>query len=449
MLTWQRQIYSGSLKVQMPNIIYTYTLCPEGRYIYIVGANIFIRRSVEFEITQQLALWIFDCAKLNMSVYNLHYDTYPGRIVDFYSLSAKKCVLLMHNNEMKLLTQYLLLMNKETNDTVEILCRNWKIDASEALRVGYGGLPFGYIVVSGYTTPEFGNVLDVRMLPADPGSVTIPAINMDKQIARLESLIKQYPSRNLYVWPGSVPLISDKGLYFLLTRRAGQMLIYETSLLGAIEFLPDGTYNPVLITVDDSAVKHLSERELCINYVSMLAQRDRTCWMNSVVPSDPSHWRNILQRIILVISAFILLYFGSLLLWLSQIDGGFCAYWFVRAFIWLSGGHSVPNIGLDPSVYIFNLDMDCYRLSTKEFQAKCAWLKLGGHALIDVMNDGSAVMSELTREYNLIRITEFPPPFVPQTLRRQALNKCINLYPKLCSSEMLRLECGIADYPEL
>ncbi|VDP20389.1 unnamed protein product [Onchocerca flexuosa] len=267
--------------------------------------------------------------------------------------------------------------------------------------LGYGGLPFGYIVVSGYTTPELGNILDVRMLPADPESVTIPAINMDRQIARLESLIKQYPSRNLYVWPGSVPLINDKGLYFLLTRRADQMLVYETSLLGAIEFLPDGTYNPMLITVDDSAVK------------------------------------------------FILLYFGSLLLWLSQIDGGFCAYWFVRAFIWISGGHFMPDIGLDPSVYIFNLDMDCYRLSTKNFQAKYAWLKLGGHALIDVMNDGSAVMSELTREYDLIRITEFPPPFVPQTLRRQALNKCINLYPKLCLSDMLRLECGIADYPEL
>lgn len=71
-----------------------------------------------------------------MSIYNLHYETYPGKIVDFYSLSAKKCVLLMYNDEMKLLTQYLLLMNKETNDTIEILCRNWKIDASEALRVG-------------------------------------------------------------------------------------------------------------------------------------------------------------------------------------------------------------------------------------------------------------------------------------------------------------------------
>lgn len=47
---------------------------------------------------------------------------------------------------------------------------------------GYGGLQFGYIVVSGYTTPEFGNALDVRMLPADPGSVTIPAINMDRQV---------------------------------------------------------------------------------------------------------------------------------------------------------------------------------------------------------------------------------------------------------------------------
>uniref|UniRef100_A0A915PN90 Uncharacterized protein n=1 Tax=Setaria digitata TaxID=48799 RepID=A0A915PN90_9BILA len=440
MVACQREIFYGTPKVQMPNIIYTYTLCPDGRYIYIVGANLYIRATVDFEISQQLALWIFDCAKLNMSMYNLHFDTFPGKIVDFYSLTAKKCVLLMYNDEMKLLTQYLLLMTKETNDTTEILCRNWKIDASEALRVGYGGLPFGYIVVSGYTTPEYGNALDVRMLPADPGSITIPAINMDRQ---------QYPSHNLNVWPGSVPLINDKGLYFLLTRRTGQMLVYETSLLGAIEFLPDGTYNPMLIKVDDSAVKHLTERELSINYISMLAQRDRTCWMNATVPADPSHWRNVLQRIILVISGFILLYFGSIFLWLSRFDGGFTAYWFVRIFIWMNGGRLVPNIGLDPTFYIFKLDMDCYRLSTKNFQANCTWLKLGGHAMIDIMNDGSAVMSELPQECSIIRITEFPPPFVPQTLRRQAINKCIDLYPKLRSSEMLRQECGIADYPEL
>ncbi|EJD74328.1 hypothetical protein LOAG_18342 [Loa loa] len=303
---------------------------------------------------------------------------------------------------MKLLTQYLLLMNKETNDTVEILCRNWKIDASEALRVGYGGLPFGYIVVSGYTTPELGNALDVRMLPADPESMTIPAVNMDRQIARLESLIKQYPSQNLFVWPGSVPLINDKGLYFLLTRRTGQMLVYETSLLGAIEFLPDGKYNPMLITVDDSAVKHLSQRDLCINYVSMLAQRDRTCWMNSVVPADPSHWRNVLQRIIHIAIFRIVI----------------------------------------PMVFTF-------RWRILRLLANCTWLKFGGHAMIDVMNDGSAIMSELTQECNIIRITEFPPPFIPQTLRQQALNRCIDLFPKLCSSETLRLECGIADYPEL
>ncbi|MCP9263954.1 hypothetical protein DINM_007311 [Dirofilaria immitis] len=442
MLTSQRQIYSGSPKVQMPNIIYTYTLCPEGRYIYIIGANVFIRTSVNFEISQQLALWIFDFENIwnstvnsnnnnnnnnnsnninsnninsnniNSNNINSNNNDSNSRIVDFYSLSPRRCVLLMHDNEMKLLKQYLLLMNKETNDTIEILCRNWKIDASEALRVGYGGLPFGYIVVSGYTTPEFGNVLDVRMLPADPGSVTIPAINMDREIARLESLIKQYPLRNLNVWPGSVPLINNKGLYFLLTR-------------------------------------HLSERDLCINYVSMLAQRNRTCWMNTVVPSDPTHWRNILQQIILTISRFILLYFGSLFLWLSNIDGGFCAYWFVRIFVWLNGGHLMPNIGLDPSFYILKLDMDCYRLSTKNFQANGTWLKFGGHALLDIMNDGSAVMSELTHECNIIRITEFPSPFIPQTLRRQALNKCIDLYSKLRSSEMLRLECGIADYPEL
>lgn len=57
------------------------------------------------------------------------------------------------------------------------------------------------------------------------------------------------------------------------------------------------------------------------------------------------------------------------------------------------------------------------------FKANCTWLKLGGHAMIDIMNDGSAIMSEITHECNIIRITEFPPPFVPQTLRQQALNK--------------------------
>ncbi|VDK51487.1 unnamed protein product [Gongylonema pulchrum] len=71
----------------------------------------------------------------------------------------------------------------------------------------------------------------------------------------LESLVKQHPSHDLYVWPGSVPLLNNKGLYFLLTRRVDQMLIYETSLIGGIEFLPDGNYKPKLIRVDDSAVK--------------------------------------------------------------------------------------------------------------------------------------------------------------------------------------------------
>uniref|UniRef100_A0A0R3S2X5 SOCS box domain-containing protein n=1 Tax=Elaeophora elaphi TaxID=1147741 RepID=A0A0R3S2X5_9BILA len=334
MLTWQRQIYSGTPKLRMLNTICTYTLCPERerRYIYIVSANVYIRTSVNVKITQQLALWIFDCDKLNIPIYNLHYETYSGKIVDFYSPNSKKCVLLMHNDEMKLLTLYPLLVNKETNETVEILCRNWKIDASETLRVRYGGLPFGYIVVSGYTTPEFGNVLDVRMLPADPGSVTIPAINMYKQM-------------------------------------------------------------------------------------------------------EPK-W-------------FIFLYFGTLFLWLSHIDGGFYAYWFIRALAWINGGRLLLNLGPNPSLYIFKLDMNCFRLSTKNVQANRTWLKLGGHAMIDVMNYGSAVMSELTHRCNIIRVTEFPPPFVPRTLCRQALNKCIELYSKLRSSEMLRLECGIVDYPEL
>uniref|UniRef100_A0AAF5PXS1 Uncharacterized protein n=1 Tax=Wuchereria bancrofti TaxID=6293 RepID=A0AAF5PXS1_WUCBA len=244
MLTWQRQIYSGAPKIQMPNIIYTYTVCPEGRYIYIIGANIYIRTTVNVEITQKLALWIFDCAKLNMSIYNLHYETYPGKIVDFYSLSAKKCVLLMYNNEMKLLTQYLLVMNKETNDTVEILCRNWKIDASEALRVGYGGLPFGYIVVSGYTTPELGNVLDVRMLPADPESMTIPAVNMD---------IPRYSRGNFSLWMlqrstnwGTVVLgqlqddaiLTDKRITLCYKRR----YCNKISMLKQISFLPNFTF---------------------------------------------------------------------------------------------------------------------------------------------------------------------------------------------------------------
>lgn len=36
MLTWQRQIYSGTPEIRMPNIIYTYTLCPEGRVSFII-----------------------------------------------------------------------------------------------------------------------------------------------------------------------------------------------------------------------------------------------------------------------------------------------------------------------------------------------------------------------------------------------------------------------------
>lgn len=140
-----------------------------------------------------------------------------------------------------------------------------------------------------------------------------------------------------------------------------------------------------------------------------------------------------------------LLYLGSLFLWLSHFDGGFCAYWFARAWAWMRGTRLLLSIGVNPSFHIFKLDMDCHRLSTKDFQVKCPplispslhlfstipakfqancdWLKFGGHALIDLMNDGSAVMSELTHECNVMRITQFPPPFVPQTLRQQALNK--------------------------
>lgn len=84
-----------------------------------------------------------------MSVYDLNYETYPGKIVDFYSLSAKKCVLLMHNVETKLLSQYLLFVNKENKNTVEVLCRNWKINASVALRVGSTFLKECYKLIAG------------------------------------------------------------------------------------------------------------------------------------------------------------------------------------------------------------------------------------------------------------------------------------------------------------
>ncbi|VDK61584.1 unnamed protein product [Gongylonema pulchrum] len=82
-------------------------------------------------------------------------------------------------------------------------------------------------------------------------------------------------------------------------------------------------------------------------------------------------------------------------------------------------------------------------------QANCTWLRYGGHAMIDVMNDGSAMLAELTQECNCIRVTAFPPPFDAETLRKQALFRCFDLYQKLRSSEKLRLECGISDYPEL
>lgn len=39
------------------------------QYIYIVGANVYIHTSTSVEITQQLALWIFDCAKLNVCAF--------------------------------------------------------------------------------------------------------------------------------------------------------------------------------------------------------------------------------------------------------------------------------------------------------------------------------------------------------------------------------------------
>lgn len=48
------------------------------------------------------------------------------------------------------------------------------------------------------------------------------------------------------------------------------------------------------------------------------------------------------------------------------------------------------------------------------------WLHAGGQAMIDANDRGGIILSEVTRECDQIRITSFPPPFVPEPLSVQA-----------------------------
>ncbi|VDM30626.1 unnamed protein product [Toxocara canis] len=100
-------------------------------------------------------------------------------------------------------------------------------------------------------------------------------------------------------------MLNSKGVYLPLARRYGQTLVFDASLVGAIEFMPDGNFDVKLIDVDDSEMRDVSERELCINFVSMMAQRGRSAWITSIVPADPSHWRWKLQKIAVSICRFV------------------------------------------------------------------------------------------------------------------------------------------------
>uniref|UniRef100_A0A914RC49 Uncharacterized protein n=1 Tax=Parascaris equorum TaxID=6256 RepID=A0A914RC49_PAREQ len=237
-----------------------------------------------------------------------------------------------------LLTQNLLVMNRENTKTICELKRNWKFNAVQK----------SIKIVGGITSVELGEILMVRLLPADPRSLYHRAINLDPQINQLETLIKQQPNE-LFIWPLSTII------RFPTFRSCDHMLIFESSLIGAIEFLSDGA----------------CERDLCINYVSMMAQRGRSAWMTSIVPADPSHWRWKLQRMAVSVC--------------SQYDGGWCAYWFGRFYLWLLGGRVNPNLGPKPSFYMYVLDMKNWRISKRFF-----------------------------------KITSFPPPFVPEPLSVQA-----------------------------
>uniref|UniRef100_A0A0M3HGT0 MICOS complex subunit MIC13 n=1 Tax=Ascaris lumbricoides TaxID=6252 RepID=A0A0M3HGT0_ASCLU len=117
-----------------------------------------------------------------------------------------------------LLTQNLLVINRENAKTICELKRNWKFNAvQKSIKIGLGGIAFGYIVVGGITSVELGEILMVRLLPADPRSLYHPAINLDPQINQLETLIKQQPNE-LFIWPLSTIMFNNKGVYLPLAR---------------------------------------------------------------------------------------------------------------------------------------------------------------------------------------------------------------------------------------
>uniref|UniRef100_A0A915AAK5 Uncharacterized protein n=1 Tax=Parascaris univalens TaxID=6257 RepID=A0A915AAK5_PARUN len=439
-----RSIFSGYPNTQLPDIIRTYTLGPEGRFIYISGWNFFLRRT-DLALTHSSSLWIYDCLQLKSSIISLDCEDFI-EVVDFYSLNANECVLMTFDQQYGLLTQNLLVMNRENTKTICELKRNWKFNAvQKSIKIGLGGIAFGYIVVGGITSVELGEILMVRLLPADPRSLYHRAINLDPQINQLETLIKQQPNE-LFIWPLSTIMLNNTGVYLPLARSCDHMLIFESSLIGAIEFLSDGNFDVKLIEVDDSDMRGACERDLCINYVSMMAQRGRSAWMTSIVPADPSHWRWKLQRMAVSVCRFLLLYFGTFFLWLSQYDGGWCAYWFGRFYLWLLGGRVNPNLGPKPSFYMYVLDMKNWRISKRFFKVNTGWLHAGGQAMIDANDRGGIILSEVTRECDQIKITSFPPPFVPEPLSVQAFYRCHELYPKLRSAPELCKEWGIINY---
>lgn len=74
--------------------------------------------------------------------------------------------------------------------------------------------------------------------------------------------------------------------------------------------------------------------------------------------------------------------------------------------------------------------------------------------MIDVMNDGSAIMSEMPMDCSCIRVTAFPPPFVPQTLLKQSLFRyavelCKNYSVPQCFLKSIGLPPHVVQIPSL
>ncbi|VDK45719.1 unnamed protein product [Anisakis simplex] len=469
-----REIFHGTPAHQLPDIVRTYTVGPEGRvryylklthaamtfelfqFIYISGWNLFVRHS-DFALTHTPTLWIYDCLQLKrpykvIQIYEFQSLTLPldcdqyVEVVDFYSLNETEFVLMTFDQHLGVLSQNLLKIDRFKNDTICELQRNWKFNAIQrSVRVGIGGASLGYVVICGMTSAEMGAILMVRMIAADPRSTKHPQINLDEQIYKLETIVKQHPNE-LFIWPLSTVMLNNKGVYLPLAKRCGNSLIAECSLIGAIEFKADERFDIKLIRVDDSNIRDVGERELCINYVSMMAQKGRSAWFTSIVPAHPSHWRWKLQKLATCFCRFMLLYLGTFLLWLSRYDGGLLAYWFGRFYLWLLSGRISPNLGPKPTFHMYSLDMNNWRFVKKRFEANGDWLRGGGQAMIDTNERGGIILSEVTRDCDRIRMTAFPRPFIPEKLSTQAFQRCYRLYPKLRSQPRLYKEWGIIDY---